>query len=168
MDYLKFKKFLEDDDFQGFVTVYELTTNPSKAPSEQGIYLILRKTNDSPEFMEVGTGGFFKGKDPNVSITELQNNWVENSPVLYIGKAGGKGKSATLQSRLKQYMQFGQGKNIGHQGGCYIWQLKDSQELIVCWKSLGGDKEPRSVEHEMIEKFKQKHNGMRPFANLQD
>ena len=168
MNYLELKKELENDKFQGFVTIKELTANPLLVQKSKGVYIILRKTLDSPEFMEVGTGGFFKDENPNVSISELQNNWVDDSPIMYIGKAGGTGVKATLQARLKQYMEFGQGKKIGHKGGRYIWQLKDSQELIVCWKSLGGDKEPRSVEHEMIEKFKQEHNGMRPFANLQD
>lgn len=72
-----------------------------------------------PEFLSHGTGGFFKGKDPNVSITELETNWVENTCVVYIGKAG-----TTLQKRLNQYLKFGNGQNIGHWGGRYIWQIK--------------------------------------------
>lgn len=65
-------------------------------------------------------------------------------------------------------MQFGQGEPIGHWGGRLIWQLKDAKDLIVCWKVLGKDEEPREVEKEMIQAFKKGHDGKRPFANLQD
>lgn len=161
MNYLEQKKDLEQKGFQGFVTISNLTKNPALAPSEKGVYMILRESENAPEFLNEGTGGFFKGKNPNVSISELQNNWVKNTPIMYIGKA------TSLQSRLKQYMNFGQGKNVGHYGGRLIWQLKDSQDFIVCWKSLTNE-EPRKYEAGLINDFKKEHNEERPFANLQD
>ena len=160
-NYQEQKQELEKNGFQGFVTISDLTKNPALAPTEKGVYMILRESENAPEFLKEGTGGFFKGKNPNVSISELQNNWVKNTPIMYIGKA------TSLQSRLKQYMKFGQGKNVGHYGGRYIWQLKDSQELIVCWKSLKNEV-PRDIEQEMIKEFKVKNRGNRPFANLED
>ena len=161
MNYIEQKKDLEQKGFLGFVTIKKLTDNPDLAPTQKGVYMILRESENTPEFMKVGTGGFFKGKDPNVSISELQNNWVNNTPILYIGKA------TSLQSRLKQYMNFGQGKNVGHYGGRLIWQLKDSQNFIVCWKPLTNE-EPRKYEENLIKNFKKEHNEERPFANLQD
>jgi len=158
-NYQEQKQELEKNGFQGFVTISELTKNPALAPTEKGVYMILRESENAPEFSNEGTGGFFKGKNPNVSISELQNNWVNNTPILYIGKA------TILQSRLKQYMKFGQGKNIGHYGGRLIWQLKDSQDFIVCWKPI---EEPRKYEADLINDFKKEHNEERPFANLQD
>ena len=134
--------------------------NPSLAPSSKGVYVILRNSKNKPEFLETGTGGFYKNENPNVSIAELKDNWVENSPIMYIGKA------TALKSRLGQYMKFGQGKKVGHRGGRYIWQLKDSKQLIGCWKPTIDD--PREVEKKMIEHFKSEHGNMRPFANLQD
>lgn len=128
---------------------------------------MLRATTESPGFLEVGTGGFFKEQDPNVAVEELQEKWVDGSHVMYIGKAGGKEGKATLKSRLKQYLGFGAGKAVGHRGGRYIWQLSDSRSLVVCWKILH-DEEPRDVEARMIQDFKREHNGQRPFANLQD
>ena len=166
-NYQEQKQELEKNGFQGFVTISDLTKNPALAPSEKGVYMILRESENAPEFMEVGTGGFFKGKDPNVSIRELKNNWVKDTPILYMGKAGGTDSKATLQSRLTQYMKFGQGKNVGHYGGRLIWQLKDSQDFIVCWKSLTNE-EPRKYEADLINDFKKEHNEERPFANLQD
>ena len=160
MNYSEQKKQLEKDVFQGFVTVENLMANPSLAPSSKGVYVILRNSKNKPEFLETGTGGFYKNENPNVSSAELKDNWVENSPIMYIGKA------TALKSRLGQYMKFGQGKKVGHRGGRYIWQLKDSKQLIVCWKPTNDD--PREVEKKMIEHFKSEHGNMRPFANLQD
>ena len=62
-------------------------------------------------------------------------------------------------------MKFGQGKPVAHHGGRYIWQIKDSEELVVCWKSLENGKNPRQLEAEMIHEFKKKY-GKLPFANL--
>jgi hypothetical protein len=118
------------------------------------------------EFLEKGCGGHFKGKNPNVAISELQKNWVNDAKVVYIGKAGGTGKKATLKSRLKQYLHFGLGKPVGHWGGRLIWQLKHSSDLVICWKSLPTD-EPRDYEAKLIKLFISKF-GKRPFANLAD
>lgn len=100
----------------------------------------------------------------DVSIAELEANWVEGTSVVYIGKAGGVGSSATLQKRISQYIRFGQGANVGHWGGRYIWQLADSRDLVVCWKILTNE-EPREVERLMIADFIDVHGGKRPFAN---
>lgn len=62
-----------------------------------------------------------------------------------------------------EYLDFGQGQNIGHWGGRYVWQLKDSAELVVCWKRVDGN--AKQVEKQMIKAFHEKH-GKYPFANL--
>ena len=153
--------------FVGFKTVRELMNSCKDIPPNMGVYVVLRENESEPQFVKEGTGGFFKGKNPNVSFSELKTNWIDNEPVVYIGKAGGSKNSATLQTRLEQYMRFGQGENIGHWGGRYIWQLEDSKDLVVGWKTLT-DKEPREVERQMIADFKNAHGGKRPFANLRD
>ncbi len=68
-------------------------------------------------------GGHFKGKNPTAEMDTIIGNWVENTKVLYIGKAGGNGGNETLNTRLRCYMKFGQGKAVSHWGGRYIWQL---------------------------------------------
>ena len=151
--------------FTGFLTIKNLMDDSSSIPKTKGIYLVLNLSKNI-EFMEIGTGGFFKGKNPNVSISELKTNWVDDTIVVYIGKAGKDGSNATLQSRLKQYFKFGQGYNIGHYGGRYIWQLKNSLDLVVCWKTLPND-DPRSVESQLIQQFIKEYQ-KRPFANLID
>lgn len=149
---------LKREGFKGFKTKEELFIDSSSIPSLGGIYLILNVDEVNPEYLEIGTGGFFKGKNPNVSISELESNWVEGSKVVYIGKA------TNLKTRLGQYFKFGQGKNIGHYGGRLIWQLGNSRNLVVCWKVLL-DVMPRTAEKELIKAFKA-INGKRPFANL--
>ena len=155
---------IKNAGFTGFKTLKDLFHDSSALPSIKGVYMILNLEKKSPEFLEVGTGGYFKGKNPNVSISELNSNWVKDSIVIYIGKAGADGSSATLKSRLKQYFGFGQGKNIGHWGGRLIWQLKNSGDLVVCWKSLPNE-DPRFVEINFIQAFVSKYK-CRPFANL--
>ena len=162
------REFLQAQGFEGFKTMGELMEGSrTQIPVQKGVYVVLRESESAPKFLTEGTGGFFKGKNPNVSIAELEANWVEGTPVVYIGKAGGAGSSATLQKRLGQYLRFGQGCNIGHWGGRYIWQLADSRDLVVCWKVLTSD-DPREVELQMITEFKAAHGGNRPFANLMD
>lgn len=155
---------IKSNGFLGFYFIDEINWNISIIPKKQGVYLILNKAENCPGFLGVGSGGHFKGKNPNVPIEKLEDNWIEHSKVIYIGKAGGGNSKATLQSRLLQYMKFGQGSPVGHWGGRYIWQLRDSGKLVICWKPLPHD-EPRQVESTLIEQFVSLY-GERPFANL--
>jgi hypothetical protein len=152
--------------FTGFKKMSELFIDSSSIPKIKGVYLVLNPNFKTSEYVQIGTGGYFKGKNPNVPLEELKSNWVDNSLVVYIGKAGSETSSATLRSRLKQYFGFGQGKNIGHWGGRLIWQLKNSIELMVCWKPLPSE-DPRVFESELIKKFVAEFS-KRPFANLAD
>lgn len=156
--------YLKELGFHGFVTIGTLFKNSSIVPKEKGVYIILYPSAIAPKFRTIGSGGHFKGKNPNVSLQELNDNWVENTSIIYIGKAGSESGSATLYSRLKQYLDFGKGKPVGHWGGRYIWQLSLAEELIVCWKTTP-EHEPSDVENYLIEYFKEQY-GKRPFANL--
>ncbi|PKP21630.1 MAG: hypothetical protein CVU05_06295 [Bacteroidetes bacterium HGW-Bacteroidetes-21] len=149
--------------FSGFRKIGDLFTDFSAIPDIMGVYLVLNPSM-KVNFLTEGTGGHFKGKNPNVSVEELKQNWVDNSIVVYIGKAGSDKVSATLRSRLRQYLRFGQGKNAGHRGGRYIWQLSNSHDLIICWKPLLKD-DPRGEETGLIQEFSEKF-GKKPFANL--
>lgn len=149
---------LKEIGFKGFKTKAELFKDSSMLPDACGIYLILSLNQAKPVFLAIGTGGHFKGKDPNVSIEELKKNWIDNAMVVYIGKA------TNLRDRLRQYLRFGQGKNVGHWGGRYIWQLAHSRELVVCWMTTPND-DPGNVEAKLIEAFTNKY-ASRPFANF--
>ncbi len=149
---------LKQNGFNGGLSIAALKRSCSILPDAPGVYLITKPLEQKADFLTVGTGGHFKGKNPNVPISELEANWIDESIVVYIGKA------TSLRSRLNQYMKFGSGKNVGHWGGRYIWQLSYADELLVWW--LPNDN-PRDTEKEMINDFKQEY-GLRPFANLQD
>jgi len=148
---------IKEAGFIGFKKMSELFLDSSMLPDNNGVYLVLNLDNKSGEFLTIGSGGYFKGKNPNISLAELEANWVENTKVVYIGKA------TSLRSRLRDYFRFGQGKNIGHYGGRLIWQLENSSDLVVCWKSLTTD--PREFEADLIKQFITAF-GCRPFANL--
>ena len=60
--------------FLGFKTISELWADSSPIPSISGVYLVLWPDNSPPVFVVKGSGGFFKGKDPNVSLDELRGN----------------------------------------------------------------------------------------------
>ena len=82
--------------FLGFKTMKELFADSSSIPKIMGVYLILNQTKKI-EFLTVGTGGHFKGKNPNVSLSGLKEHWVDDTIVVYIGKAGKAGSKATLR-----------------------------------------------------------------------
>ncbi|WP_348717456.1 hypothetical protein [uncultured Alistipes sp.] len=161
---------LRQAGFRGFFSVSDLWQDSSVIPDIKGIYMAVRPKNTVPAFLARGTGGIFKGKDPNISLDELRRKWVNGTCVVYIGQAGGIRNGvqprATLRSRLKQYLRFGQGKSAGHQGGCYIWQLKDAGNLLFCWKPLP-ERDPRAEEAALIASFKKCYDGRLPFANRQ-
>jgi hypothetical protein len=155
---------LRQKGFVGFQTKGELYNDCACIPKVPGIYLVLFISKLGPSFLEIGCGGFFKGKNPNVPVSELRSRWVSETPVIYIGKAGGRDSKATLNSRLKQYFAFGQGKPVGHYGGRYIWQLANPKELVVCWRPIQTE-EPRDIEAVLISDFVTEFGRM-PFANL--
>jgi hypothetical protein len=163
MDYNSIES-IKHEGFEGFEEIQKLMDyGCTSVPMVRGIYFILNP-NHEKKFMKTNVGGHFKGNDPTVEVDELERNWVKDSIVLYIGKAGGPQSKATLQKRLLQYMRFGQAEPVGHWGGRLIWQLKNSHDLIVCWKKLP-DGDPREVEKHLIQDFAQAY-GQRPFANL--
>ena len=156
------KQALINDGYIGFKSVKDLWNDKSMIPKKMGVYMVLN-TASSIKFINPGVGGFFKGKDPNVDIPQLEEKYVD-SLVIYIGKAGGFSSSATLFSRIGQYLKFGQTKNVGHYGGRFIWQLKNHQDLLFCWKPLD-EEEPIILEKELLSFFKSEY-GKLPFANL--
>jgi hypothetical protein len=155
---------LARDGFLGFSTVKNLRlTHCAEVPAQQGVYVVLRRGFVAPRFLERGSGGLFKGKDPNVATLVLQMAWVATAMVLYVGKAGGRNLKTHLKERISSLIQFGSGANVAHWGGRYLWQLADAEGLIVCWKPTPTSN-PRSMEKAMISEFVATY-GKRPFAN---
>lgn len=156
---------LRRNGFFGFVSAAALRPDLSQIPDIRGVYMVVRKIGNRPQFRATGSGGHYKGTNPNVPIEKLRKNWVEETCVLYIGKAGDEHSQATLRSRLRQYLQFGAGKPRGHKGGRYIWQLEDAEDLLFCWKPLPSGNPPKE-ETALLAAFKCQYEGRLPFANL--
>lgn len=129
-------------------------------PSAPAVYVIYRNSVEGPTFLASNPGGRFKGKDPTVDRKVLATNWVESSPVVYIGKADAAAR------RLQQFARFGAGEPVGHWGGRYIWQLACAAELLVAWHPIVWDESARDYEKRLLAYFAQLNDGRRPFANL--
>jgi hypothetical protein len=144
------------------VTIAELCrTRCAGVPTNAGIYLIERRSDDRPVFVS-STGGWFKDQDPNCSSDVVRSNWVDDTHIVYIGKAAGK---KGLRRRLTQLIDFGCGKPVGHRGGRLLWHLEDNKELLVRWLTCPAHEAERA-ETAAIASFKESHDGMRPFANM--
>jgi hypothetical protein len=157
MQIVEFKReALENLGFNGFVTFDRMQNiNPPDSP---GVYVIYREKEGEPTFLEKNTGGLFKGNDPTVELSVLEEKWVSEASVVYIGKA------TNLRKRLSQYRRFGAGEPIGHWGGRYIWQCADVNDFLVAW--MPTQESPREVEKILLSLFVDSY-GRPPFANLQ-
>ena len=155
---------IKEAGFTGFKAIEQLWNDYSVIPNERGIYLILTSDFLRKQFLQKGVGGYFKGKDPNVGLNVLSANWIDSCHLLYVGQAGGNGSSSTLKKRLKQYLEFGKGKSVGHYGGRYIWQLAHHKNLLVAWK-ITNNTDPREEERKLMKEFCDFY-GRNPFANL--
>lgn len=148
--------------FKGFKTIRELKESCSEVPSSNGVYLVLRRNNQQPIFSISSLGGYVKvpNDSPCYSLSYLQEQYVNGTCILYIGK------STNMRSRLRSYMRFGQGKRASHGGGRAIWQMTDVDDFVICWAETLENS--RMVERRMIQAFKLSHEGKRPFANMSD
>ena len=118
-----------------------------------------------------GTTGLLLGLKPGWLVQrersfsecpQLQAAWVPDTDVLYIGRTEqGKRCNRGLATRLKELQRFGQGAAIGHWGGRYLWQIKDSDQLLVAWQESC---DPPTREADLVKQFVTAW-GARPFAN---
>ncbi len=137
-------------------------TRCASVPAHAGIYLIKRESESAPQFRIPGTGGWFKGQDPNSASDIIEAKWVSGTQILYIGKAAG---NKGLKGRLRQLIDLGNGKPVSHRGGRLLWYLQESEDLLVRWRTCTADEADRA-ETTAIADFKRSHRGMRPFANM--
>jgi hypothetical protein len=154
------RRELQAQGFSGFVTFAELWESwLSLISKEAGVYAVLRESETPPRFLDSSPGGRFKRKDPTVPISTLETKWVRGAHLIYLGKGD------NLQRRLKEYARFGRGEPVGHWGGRYIWQLADSEGILVCWKLCGPEVSARALESVLLDAFVAKY-GRLPFANI--
>ena len=151
---------LEAKGFRGFLTISELAQGRThKVPQEPGVYAVLRQGTDKPLFLPRNPGGNFKGNDPTVPVSLLEERWVHGTEVLYFGKAD------NLRRRIHQLCRFGKGEPVGHWGGRLLWQMEGSMEFLVGWLPTPND-DPFTVEGALIDEFHDRF-GSFPLANIQ-
>lgn len=149
--------------FSGWVRFADLPD--SDVPREPGVYVVVRDADDPPRFLNDSPPGHFKGRNPTVSVDELESLWVPDAQIVYIGKANsGSNGTRGLRKRLDEFRRFGAGQPVGHSGGRRIWQLADSNELLVGWR-VTADADAARIETEMIAEFTARY-GRLPFANM--
>lgn len=143
------------EKYGNFATLEELASNFNMLEKLPAVYSVFYK-GDKPEFLAMGTGAYFKGENPNVSIEELEENWVQGAQEIYIGG------TKNIRDRLSKLIKFGNGQDVGHKGGRYIWQIADQKKLVIAWKYVEEGKH-FAVKKELIQEFEQFH-GMYPLA----
>ena len=151
---------LKENGFEGFQSVefYLDPKNKNVISQKQGVYLVLMPVGSKLEFIEKNPAGIRGGRNPTVPIIELKKKFVQDTLVLYIGKA------KRLRERIHCYLKHGQGSDsAAHWGGRMIWQLKDSKNLLVCWK-ISEKVDSFEDERDLINSFCEFYK-MRPFAN---
>lgn len=152
---------LAHSGFEGFVTVADLwASSCADVARIPGIYVVLREDADPPTFLTTSRGGHFKSKDPTVPVRRLTSKWVAGATVLYIGMT-----TRPLKARLDEYMRYGKGEPVGHQGGRFIWQLADASKLQVCWRRTEAH-EAENTESLLMIQFMAAHHEQLPFANI--
>ena len=156
---------LQATGFGGFVTVSELRRGRiSDVPRKPGLYLVFCEKDDPPAFLPISPAGRFDGKDPTVNVSVLKATWVSGAHILYIGKTN---QQNGLQKRLRDFIEFGAGKPIGHWGGRYLWQVTDSSEFVIGWRESPEAVSPRDEERQLLRRFREAYRQL-PFANLKN
>lgn len=157
------KRTLKEDGFTGFRSFEQLDIN--RVPQGPGIYAVLKPEGFERMFLAKSVGGRFKRRDPSLLQSVLEAEWIEDADVLYIGKAGpGSTGKRGLRKRIQEFSDFGRGKPVGHWGGRLLWQLADSQALVIAWKEFA-PAEVNPAEARYQAEFVRTY-GRLPFANL--
>jgi hypothetical protein len=147
---------LRSEGFEGFVRVVALPPGCSNVPATPGVYVVMRRSIEPPEFLDASVGGRFKQRDPTVASDVLQSKWVDGASSLYVGR------TANLRDRLNLLARFGRGEPVGHWGGRYLWQLAEHDQLLVAWQETA-DQVAR--EAEIVNEFHAMFGSL-PFANI--
>lgn len=150
--------------YEGFVTIGALREHGmEQVPDQAGLYLTLYPTEDPPRFLPVSPAGEIAGESATIPVDELAEIWVPDALVLYAGMIGGKGKNATLRTRVEQYLDFGRGRKVRHRDGRAIWQIVRSSMLVMCWLPTPGAN-PWGKRNSLLTAFKDQY-GSAPFGN---
>lgn len=165
MNEIFLKEEVDSLSLEGMTYVKNLKESRDYIPDKPGVYVVLGNYTETPEFRLKGSGPEFhvkKGviKAMNYTVEQLERKWVEDTWIMYIGKTDN-----SLRRRISEYIRFGVGEDVAHRGGRAIWQLPDSDHLVIGWKVVEGIGKAAKTEEDLLKGFKNRHNGLLPFAN---
>ena len=143
--------------YDGFKAIRDLRASvDGDVPLGPGTYVVMLPEVFEVRFLDRNPGGRFKGKDPTVSKSFLEAKWVPDTDLLYVGS------SSELKKRIGTFLRFGAGCPVAHWGGRLIWQIANSDALLVAWRQSVGH---RNDENKLLREFEARY-GKLPFANL--
>lgn len=154
---------LVDRGFCGFIPIRRLSSED--IPELPGVYAVLAPGDRQ---LSVGTksqGGHFKGNDPTMDVSLLEDRLLPDTNLLYLGAAeAGSAGNRGLRARVGELLSFGKGRAVGHWGGRALWQLESPEDLLLAWMPCpphGATK----AKSDLLSEFRKLH-GQLPFANL--
>ena len=138
------------------VTLAELLASRCACiPEEPGVYWVLAPEGMSIRFRE----RTFPGVRPYpAQLLRAKYEICARKDILYIGKAEGRGG---LRQRLKQYMDYGQGRGSVHRGGRAVWQIEDFGLLLLAYETCP---DPGAQERQLLRDYRIQ-SGTYPLAN---
>ena len=126
---------LRSEAFVVSVKVDDLRDDVSAVPLSGGIYVVVRRVAHRRHFSSRAAAGTSKvGIRPRFSM--------------YSRTSGCRTRRCSTSARAtccgvgSRSTRLSAAGPIGHWGGRYIWQLSDSDELLVAWKACGEDELP--------------------------
>ena len=87
---------LEESGFADVESVSALQRSMSRVPRDPGIYVVLAPSTGEGRFLPEGTGGAFKGKDPNVATDLLASRWHASASVAWRAEVDPRASEVTL------------------------------------------------------------------------
>lgn len=140
-----------------------------EVPNTSGVYFVFMPADFELIILPKNVGFEFtsKRKPSSYGMAELEVKAAHygkfghyKSHLLYIGKA------KDLHRRIEQYIgyRYNIPNLFPHDGGRAIWQIKNSEKLIVQYMECLEGEDCRKVEHALLETYKKRY-GAYPFAN---
>ncbi len=127
-----------------------------------GIYMIVLPDNFGKiGFEKQSKLKIWRGEEVSVPVETLQEKWVENAEVLYIGKCSSKTKTA--KKLVLKHIAFWNGKNVSAYGGKVIGQIQNFDNLQVWYLECDN---PSQMKDRLLNAFEEQYGNL-PFANWQ-
>lgn len=130
-----------------------------------GVYAVFAPIGWNPKWKT-------RGRFPNViapwSLKQLQQRWIADVELIYIGCAGATASSRKLSKRISDLLKHGGGRissNGPHKGGERLWQCVGWENFTLAWRTCGPYPEPHELEVAIGQRF-QRLTGQLPFANV--